>query len=281
MSEIILKLPRRRNKLEIIRKADNIDELLHSNKNINNNLDNELINEPVVTKEVKTHFTHKFVITNSDKPIKISLNNVNSNSISIDDAKSEIQNAYDKGFSDGQDSTISIYENEINNYKNWIRNIEDVTEELKRKFLVEIKKFEEILIDSSCQIAEYLIDNVIDKDSSIIISNVKKTLLEVPNDTIFEILLNPLDVEILKKVKSTLFSNDSLSMKIKIIADGSIKRGGVILQTAAGTIDARISAQLQKMNESLKESLKFTDTDFTTITEDISSPDNFSNNQEF
>lgn len=273
MSEVILRLPKRRNRVKIISNPDNLEELFRKKEEINEEpiIHEDLVEiEPeVVIKEVKTHFIHKFILNESKKPIQINLSKLPKPSISIEDAKIEVQSAYDNGFKDGQESTIAIYESEINHYKDRILSIESVIEHLKKSYQKEIKKFEEKLIDTAISISEYVIEKEIESDKNIIINTVKRSLDELHDERVFQIQINPNDYQILSKMKSKLFTNQSIANNVELINDSQIEEGGAILISSAGTIDAKISSQLLKIKEILKESLIINEeSDFNALKEE-------------
>lgn len=266
MNEIILKLPKRRNRVKIISNPDNLEELFRKKENeaiIDELVIDELVideqiieEEPdIEVKKVKTQFVHKFVLNNPNKPIQINLNNLPKPSISIEDAKIEVQSAYDNGFKDGQESTIAIYESEINHYKDRILSIESVIENLKINYFKEIKKFKEKLIETAITVSEHILEKEILKDNNTIINTVRKSLDELYDEKIFQIHINPNDYQILSKLKSKLFTNQSLAKNVELITDSKIEEGGAIVLSSAGTIDARISTQLQKIKEMLNDAL--------------------------
>jgi len=261
MSEIILKLPKRRNRVRIISNPDNLDELFRKKSEpiITEKADivTDIIEEEpeVVLKEVKTQFIHKFVLNDRNKPIQINLSKLPKPSISIEDARIEVQSAYDNGFKDGQESTIAIYESEISHYKDMILSIESVIENLKKSYLKEINKFEEKLIDTSITVSEYVLEKEISLDNNSIINTVKRVLEELQDEKVFQIQMHPNDYQTLLKLKSKLFTNQAVAKSVELIIDSKVEEGGAIIISSAGTIDARISSQLNKIKQMLVESL--------------------------
>jgi len=254
MSEIFLKIPKKKKKISIINNTDIINSIIGKTEEI---IPDVLYEEEFESKlvEVKSHFTHKFVLKSSSKPIQIYLDKLPKPSLPIEDVKIEIQAAYDKGFEDGKESSMIIYENEITNYKNRILSIENVIENLKQNYLSEINKFFNSLVDISTQVAGYIIDKEIEIDNSIILKTVKKAFDEIKDDKIFQIIVNPYDYETLKIAKSQIFTNESIAKNIELLSDNKIKRGGAVLVTDAGTLDMRIETQLNKIKSILEENI--------------------------
>lgn len=254
MSEILLKISKNKKKISIINNIDIINSILGKTEVTIPDID---IEEETQTEflEVKSHFTHKFVLKSTDKPIQISLDKLPKPSLPIEEVKIEIQAAYDKGFEDGKESSMIIYENEITNYKNRILSIENVIESLKQNYLLEINKFYNSLVDISTQVAGYIIDKEVEIDNSIILKIIKKGFDEIKDDKIFQIIVNPYDYETLKLAKSKIFTNESIAKNIELLSDNNIKRGGAVIITDAGTLDMKIETQLNKIKSILEENL--------------------------
>jgi flagellar biosynthesis/type III secretory pathway protein FliH len=266
MSEIILKLPRKRNRVKIVRNSDEIDKFLDNrisnsitgyrkkgsvkdllNKNIFESDSEERLNDN------KTIYTHKFVISESNQPYQISLSNIPLSSIPLKEAKIEVQSAYDRGFLDGNEASGAAYQEEINTHKSWIKSIDSLVKAMKSQFIKETSLFRDEVIPVAIMIAEHIIAHEITKDNSIIIEQVKKAINSLYEDKIIRISVNPEDVNILSNVKSDLLSDKSKIEGVVITADSSIARGGCILYTDAGVVDARVKTQLEKIRDSLTE----------------------------
>lgn len=279
MSEVILRLPKRRNRVKIISNPDNLEGLFSKKEQILTNeivLDEDLVanDAKLEFQETKTQFIHKFILNESKKPIQINLSKLPKPSISIEDARIEVQSAYDNGFKDGQEATIAIYESEINHFKDRVLSIESAIERLKKSYLKELKQFDEKLIDTAIGISEYVINKEVDSDKNIIINTIKRSLEELQDEKVFQIQINPLDYQMLSRLKSKLFTNQSLANSVEIISDSQIEEGGAILISSAGTIDARISSQLRKIKEILEDALLVKEEqDFRTLQDEIDNGD--------
>lgn len=266
MQKIVVKIPRRKQKVRIIRTDELIDKelknrsLWHEDEEIiapsevDTDINEEI--EPELPVSVRTVFTETFVITDSNQPIEISLKNIPlEESLPVSEVMFEVQSAYDKGFSDGQESSIAAYQSEIGKYKEWIKRIDNLTRNLKKKFLIEVESFEKSLIPISIMIAEKIISSEITVNGEIVINQVKNALQSIGDEQIYKITLNPDDIDILNEVKSDLVSDTSKIRNVEISSDVNIERGFCVLSTGAGIIDAKLSTQLAKMSMALEEVL--------------------------
>ncbi|HRP02583.1 MAG TPA: FliH/SctL family protein [Candidatus Kapabacteria bacterium] len=277
MSEIILRLPRRRNKVKIISNPDNLETIIKRNvvQELESNVIPEVELEPqdeikVECKETKTQFIHKFIINDKQAPVQIDLSKLPKPTILIEEAKLEIQSAYDHGFKDGQDATIAIYENEILHLKDRMLSIENVIDALKQSYIKEIRKFEDKLIKTSILVAATIIAKEVQSDKNIIINTIKRSLDELQDEKIFQIHISPNDYDTLLKIKSKLFTNQAMANSVELISDSQIDEGGALIFSSAGTIDARINTQLKKIQEILVQSLVISDgNDFSTLQNEL------------
>lgn len=204
--------------------------------------------------KIRTHFTHKFVLPHSSGPFEIELDNIAELYFTENEVKQETQNAYDKGFADGQESTSMAYEKELDSMHNWITRIDSIAEELKQSFHREIRSFEETIVPVSMMIAQKILEREISDDSEFILRQVKQALAELDEDEIFRIYIHPDDYKIIEDNKSVLFTEYASS--ITVIADSDIKPGGCVLQTSAGTVNSRIEKQLESIAQKLNETMR-------------------------
>ncbi len=196
-------------------------------------------------------FSNEFYFCNPKKPISISMDKIPPKSVPVEEVKKEVQKAYDNGFDDGQQVTTSNFEAEIEKYREWMKRIDSVIEDLTISYNFEVNKFEESLTFIAKMMAEHILEREISKDSEVVITQAKKAIDSLDEDMIFRIRVNPEDIEILKDAKSTLSSDTSITENIVLSPDNSIAKGGCVLETSAGTVDARINKQLEKLKQAM------------------------------
>lgn len=285
MGEIILKIRRKRRKVTIIRDEERLNREI---ANINDYYQRVTGTKPHPThkpeseqseeekksikKSKRTIFTQTFTISNSNQPIQINLDKIPEEQIGIEEAKIEVQNAYDKGFTDGQEASNAAYQNEINTYKNWIKNIDSVVRNLRSDYVRELAKLENAVTELSIMIASHIIDREAVADSNVVIKQVRKAIAKLDDEEIFKILVNPDDFEILQSAKSDLISDKSRIEKVVISPDRSIEHGGCILITSAGTINATIATQLDKLYDELLDVVEQSSSPETNIMESPEEP---------
>jgi flagellar biosynthesis/type III secretory pathway protein FliH len=212
--------------------------------------------EPV---ELKQRFYREFQFTNIRELIPIDLRRVPPLAVLKEQHDIEMSQAFDDGYNQCLSEVEPVHKAEKQELEGWIRNFDNLSEELNTQFSIELKNFEETLINLSVMIAEHILDKEISAHSSIVVDQVRKAISSVEEDKIFKIRINPNNISVLDKVKSTLFDDKSKLQGISIVADDSIDLGGCILETSAGIVDGRIKTQLeivsnQILNSGIEES---------------------------
>ncbi len=187
-------------------------------------------------------------------------NNLNSEvnhleSISAEQIQEEIQNAYNQGFNDGQQTTSASFQAQIQQHQRWLKNLDSVISELQQQYRLTIAQLEESVIDLATMIAKYILQIESLSNSELVIEQARKAIKSLDNDTIFRIRLNPENVSVLEKAKSNLIKDSQTVEKVKLVADNSIEPGDCVLETSAGTIDARLTSQLEKIRTALKNNI--------------------------
>lgn len=200
-----------------------------------------------LTKASKPRFYVEFSIRNFNKPLNIDLSKQNQIIATSDEIQNQVQSAYDQGFEDGRQVTQLALAEEFKKFENWIKNIDLVTEKLTKNFSEELKKLGKAVVPIAIQIAKLIIRKEVEQNSEILLEQVQNVLEAIENETIFKIRINPEDVGIIQTVGSRL---PQLS-GIELIADPTIERGGCIVETSIGTIDATFQSQLEKIAQNL------------------------------
>ena len=171
---------------------------------------------------------------------------------SIDEIQSKVQKSYDRGFSDGQEITSATLQVDIEKLESWARQIDDVLFEIRNEYNRILLDFEQTVITLAVNIAEKIIDREISANSDVVINQVKKTIAQLDDQFGFKVRINPADYDIIESVKSQLVLDPNNAMKIELIVDGSVKKGGCKIETISGILDANIGSQLAKLKRELE-----------------------------
>jgi len=121
--------------------------------------------------------------------------------------------------------------------------------EQKWKF---IHRAEENIVELALDIAEKIVAEHVKLNPETVTKIAKKALLLAVEREHIVIRVNSEDLEAMKKAKEDLMCAMDGIEKIELIADRRIRRGGCVIETNAGNIDAGIESQLNEARQSLK-----------------------------
>jgi flagellar assembly protein FliH len=197
-------------------------------------------------------FSGYYTIKNLGKPVQLSLRKVNYLEYSPEELQEQIQSAYERGFQDGQQTTQMTFAEEFSKFEEWIRNIDQVTEELTSEFHRNMKSLGRVMVCLGFGVAGHIINTEVRENAEIVEQQVKKALDFIDNEQIFEIRLNPQDIEILNAVRSRLAGSEPKLEGVVLVPDSSISPGGCIVESSVGRIDATFESQLKKIQENLE-----------------------------
>ena len=229
----------------------------------------------------KTVFTEIYSISEIDKPIQITHSN-EKNTIDIELAEKYVQEAYDRGYEDCKEVAVLNAQTKINEAHNHVRKIDKLAVELRKHYGGRLKVFNDELIDLSCALVEVIIENEIQRGNNIVIKQIEKAIRELNEDVVFSVTIHPDDAKILEESKTMLSQNSKSFAATEISTDSNIERGGCILRTSAGNIDAtlknqisKIRAELETISEEKKNKMSFGNEDVPIIEIETTSEDNF------
>jgi len=160
-----------------------------------------------------------------------------------------LQQQYDAGFSEGNRKAISELEKSFN--EKLLKKIDEFSLILKTvddKVSAYDDEFGNLIVQLSFEIAAKIIRREMNKDSNIELV-LKESLRKVIGANNIIIKLHPEDHKgiIIENSHST-FIDESLS-KIKFEEDERMEKGGCVIETEIGNVDARISSQLNELKK--------------------------------
>ena len=157
----------------------------------------------------------------------------------------EKEQAYRSGFEDGKEIMREEQEMVIQLFLNLI-------EELKKQREEYLKSVEKDMVRLSLEIASKVIQQKIERDEKIILKNLKHALKHLLDKGRIIIRLNPADLEIVSKHSKEIKSAEGLKELI-LEEDSKVTRGGCLIYSELGHIDAQIETQLEMIGKALLE----------------------------
>lgn len=113
-----------------------------------------------------------------------------------------------------------------------------------------LREWEQAVVGLSLKIAERIVRQTLPRQPEIVPGLVQEALQLVGGAVRVQLRLNPEDVEFLRTEASEMW--ESLEAReLKIVPDEKITRGGCVVQTLHGEIDARLETQLSRIASEL------------------------------
>lgn len=128
-----------------------------------------------------------------------------------------------------------------------------ILEDFDKKLKEYEQSFERLVVGTSVELARKIIQKEV-KDQSIINDVVKEAISKVIGANEVRIKFHPDDMKELNTLSRNLINSSSFS-KIKFEEDEKIEKGGCLVETEIGNVDARISTQLEELRRKLEESI--------------------------
>lgn len=172
----------------------------------------------------------------------------------VTDAQAERErmqkDAYDTGFDQGHQEGYAKGEAEV----------ERLVDRMHRILEAVMQRREEILSDTESQIVELVIlmaRKVIkilsDNQKNVILANTLAALKKVKTRGNVTLRVNLEDVKLTTENVSEFIKHVENVQGITVLEDSSVEKGGCIVETDFGAIDARISSQLQELENKILE----------------------------
>ena len=115
-----------------------------------------------------------------------------------------------------------------------------------------IQASEKQMVEMILIIARKVIKDEIIERKEIVLNNIREALKRIKDRDRVDIRVNFSDLEITTAHKDELMKLMESLRKVNIFEDSRIDRGGVIIETDVGAIDARISTQLKEIEEAIR-----------------------------
>jgi flagellar assembly protein FliH len=100
-------------------------------------------------------------------------------------------------------------------------------------------------------VAERIVKREITLDESVVMRQMREAIRRIVGVEIITVRVHPEDEALVRSHRSALLSSSDSVREIVIEGDESIERGGCILESATGNVDARIGSQLRQIETAL------------------------------
>lgn len=163
------------------------------------------------------------------------------------------QKAYIEGFSKGEKDALEsgkrMFETVLNSLREAILELEKVKKEI-------CFNAEKEIVELALAIAKKIVGHEVTTKKELILRVVKEALKKVSDRDKINIRINPSDFQVCRDAKFQLSDLVDNTESIIFEEDDKICRGGCVIETNLGDIDARIQEQLRVVEETFKSELQ-------------------------
>jgi len=156
------------------------------------------------------------------------------------------EKAYQEGYEAGYNSGRSEVERLIKRLHTIIEGAIDKRDKI-------INDAEEQIIRIILLIARKVVKAISEEEKKVVIENIKAALEKIKGKTEVIIRVNTEDLEMATEHKDELMQMFEQLKHVVILEDTRVDRGGCIIETDFGSVDARIATQLNEIEEKIRE----------------------------
>lgn len=169
----------------------------------------------------------------------------------IQDKETQILNdARKRGYQDGWEEGINKGSDEVKRLVERIQVILDSSIQKRNEIFIET---EQQIVGLVLLIAKKVIKVISENQKNVVINNVIQALRKLKSRGEVAIRVNLADLELTSTHKRDFIEMVEGIKSIKILEDSTVDRGGCIIDTDFGSIDARISSQLHEIEDKILE----------------------------
>ncbi len=169
--------------------------------------------------------------------------------------RSEAEKAAKKGFEKGlRDGFEQGYQKGKQEASKEVAAVRADTVKVLEKFEIDKKVFfheaEGKVIELALLATEAIIGKTTNASDEAVLNVVKKGIAEIASSDTVTLRINPLNLEAVESGKNFWHSVSSNLKDVKIVADTRVDKGGCIVESAGGAVDARLETQLKSLRTS-------------------------------
>ena len=164
---------------------------------------------------------------------------------------SEIEHeAWQKGYNSGREVGYSEGQGEVRRLIDRLGTILGHAIDVREKI---VRESEKQMVELILIIARKVIKDEIIERKEVVINNIREALGRIKDRDRIDIRVNFADLELTTSHKNEIIKMMESLRKVNIYEDTRVDRGGVIIETDVGVIDARISSQLTEIEQAIRD----------------------------
>jgi flagellar biosynthesis/type III secretory pathway protein FliH len=161
--------------------------------------------------------------------------------------------AYEKGFAQGEKDGFEMGGKKLEKILDRIQGaLEDIVA-YRQEF---IKRYEKEILHLICSIAEKVVRGAAKVDNRIARETILEAFSLAVDRSEVTVRVNPENLEYVKEIRPEFFDRISELKSITVESDPSVSRGGCVMETAFGSVDARLETQLEKITKTIEQAFE-------------------------
>lgn len=170
----------------------------------------------------------------------------------ISDAAAHAQEIEDTaraaGFESGQADGQAAAGAEVEEMLATMRGLVDVARAERHKI---VEGAEPEIVRLAMALAEKIVHQQISLDAGVVVSMARAAIARLVNRETVTVRVNPADIETVREHKERMMANTDVE-HLRVVEDQRVDRGGVVMETESGTIDAKITTQIREARRVLQ-----------------------------
>ena len=131
-----------------------------------------------------------------------------------------------------------------------ITTIRELIESIRVQRSAAIAAAEPELVRLAMAVAERVVHGELQTNQSVIVENVRQALTRLVSREVVTLRLNPVDLDAIRAHRDKIVAAGDVE-HLRIVEDQRVDRGGVIVETDAGTIDSKVGTQLREARRAI------------------------------
>ncbi|MDP9111595.1 MAG: FliH/SctL family protein [Candidatus Eremiobacteraeota bacterium] len=151
---------------------------------------------------------------------------------------------YDAGFAAGRSAGDD-------DMSEMVHTLHGLMESLRDQRASAMESAEPELVRLAMSIAERVVHDHISIDPNVVVENVRSALTRLVSREVVTLRVHPSDLETMRQHRDAIVAVSDVE-HLRIVEDQRVDRGGVVVETDAGTIDAKIATQLGEARRAIR-----------------------------
>ena len=158
--------------------------------------------------------------------------------------------AYERGFNEGQKAGKEVGEKMV---EALLKQYAQTLEELGGLRKEVLSASEREVVRLALEIARKVVKREVTIDEDVILALVKVAMNRLGEESVMTVRLNPRDIQSILRSRNAADRANVLNEAIKLVEDPLISRGGCLIETESGIIDARVEEQFREIEKGFFE----------------------------